>query len=158
MYLQPEGYENIVVLVKDNEEYEYYVSDKELWILDLRKLKEAFEKSGYNTNTSSFEGERTGFDVLTKEQYGIYKNKIEKYKVSYDELKDYYELFRSAQQPEDDVREILPIFYIDFDKHIFYSFYTEPGSYEEYIPDGWQGYLINGCDKVIPSSVVYWRK
>ncbi|MFI8708228.1 hypothetical protein ACIGHG_14325 [Bacillus sp. NPDC077411] len=158
MYLQPEGYENIVVLVKDNEEYEYYVSDKELWILDLRKLKEAFEISGYNTNTSSFEGERTGFDVLTKEQYGIYKNKIEKYKVSYDELKGYYELFRLAQQPEDDVREILPTFYIDFDKNIFYSFYTEPGSYGEYIPDGWQGYLINGCDKVIPSSVVYWRK
>ncbi|EJO5347051.1 hypothetical protein NRP93_001119 [Clostridium botulinum] len=156
MYLEPAYYEDVVVLVKYNEKYQYYVTDKELWSLDLSKLKVAFEIKGYKIEL--VEDERMGFDVLTKEGYSIYKDKIKKYKVSYEELKEYYQLFQLTKQPYDDVREILPVFYINFDKDIFYSFYTEPGSYEDYIPNGWQGILTEEFEKIIPSNMVYWRE
>ena len=155
MYLEPSYYEDIVVLIKYNQVYQYYVTDKEFWILDLNKLRSVFEIKGYKMEL--VEDERTGFEVLTKETYGIYKDRITKYEVSNEELKKYYQLFQQTKQPCDDVREILPVFYIDFDKEIFYSFYTEPGSYEEYIPKGWQGMLIDNCEEVIPSNMVYWE-
>ncbi|MDA7028113.1 hypothetical protein PJ311_16180 [Bacillus sp. CLL-7-23] len=156
MYLEPSDYDNVVVLIKYNKKYQYYVTDKELWVLDLNKLKLAFQIMGYQMNL--IEDERMGFDVLTKEQYSIYKDKIKRYEVNYDELKDYYQLFQLIKEPQDDIREILPLFYIDFDKELFYSFYTEPGSYEEYIPDGWQGILTEELEKIIPRNMVYWRE
>ena len=155
MYLEPAYYEDVVVLVKYNEKYQYYVTDKELWILDLNKLTAAFEIRGYKTELP--EDERTGFAVLTREGYSIYKDKIIKYQVSCGELKEYYELFRLTKQQHDDIREILPVFYIDFDKNIFYSFYTEPGSYEDYIPSGWKGILTDEFEKIIPINMAYWR-
>lgn len=156
MYLELVHYDNVVVLIKYNGEHQYYVSDKELWILDLKKLEEAFEIIGYDINP--LEDERIRFDILAKRQYSVYKDKITKYKVSYEELSDYYQLFQLTKKPEDDIREILPVFYIDFDKKIFYSFYTKPDSYEEYIPEGWEGLLIDDFEKVIPSNMVYWEK
>lgn len=156
MYLELVHHDNVVVLIKYNGEHQYYVSDKELWILDLKKLEEAFEIIGYDINP--LEDERIRFDILAKRQYSVYKDKITKYKVSYEELSDYYQLFQLTKKPEEDIREILPAFYIDFDKKIFYSFHPELSSYEEYIPEGWQEFLIDDSEKVIPSNMAYWKK
>lgn len=44
MKVEPDFSDNVVVLIKNNNVYTWYVSEKELWIMDLLKLYNAFRK------------------------------------------------------------------------------------------------------------------
>jgi hypothetical protein len=43
----------------------------------------------------------------------------------------------------DDIAELVPSLYVDFDERKLLSLYSEPASFEDYVPDGWEGRYDN---------------
>lgn len=75
--------------------------------------------------------------------------RVEKDIVSTEELKRIF-----IQHPEE--VEYIPSLYVDFDKKIFYSMYSEPASYEDYAPKGWVSQYKDFL-KLIPVEQCYWN-
>lgn len=164
MLIEPGGNENVVVLVKADGRFHYYVTEKELWILNDVMLEEYWNAIGCVTPDPEDRGEKTGFDILDETNVSRFLPVIAQYEVGFEELKEYYNLYLYVMEDEikadlEDIREILPIFYIDFDRRIFISYYSEPGSYEKYLPNAnWKGYLMEiETDKEIPPEMRYWE-
>lgn len=67
---------------------------------------------------------------------------MREYEVSYNELKEYYQLFSEVYMEGKQFR-VFPCFFINFDSKIFISYFSEPGSYEDFVPDGWIGIYEN---------------
>lgn len=154
--LEPDGVGTIVVLIKFNNFLQYYVTDKETWILNEEVLKKAFREKGYEI--PEYEDDiRYGFSILSEKNIDSFLERVEGSKVRKEELKEYYITYKELYGDMDAHYTATPIFFIDFDKREFYSFFTEPGSYEEYMPCGWNGYDEAGeYDKYIPSEMKYW--
>lgn len=147
MKIEPDFSDNIVVLVKNNNVYTWYVSEKELWIMDLLKLDNAFrEKMKLPlVDETHEEGEREGVEILDCHNIDLFQTRMEEYKVSYEELKTYYQIFSEVYM-EGEKFQVFPSFFIDFDQKIFISYFSEPGSYEDYVTDGWCGTYQNRVD------------
>ncbi|MBC2398781.1 hypothetical protein BD780_000886 [Clostridium tetanomorphum] len=156
MMLEPDGVGTVVVLIKFNNLLQYYVTDKEIWILNEEILKNAFIEKGYEI--PEYEDDiRYGFSILSEKNIVSFLARVVNFKVSKEELKEYYIIYKELYGDIDVHYAATPIFYIDFDKREFYSFFTEPGSYEKYIPYGWNGYDKAGkYDKYVPSEMKYW--
>ncbi|MCT4543858.1 MAG: hypothetical protein N4A63_09980 [Vallitalea sp.] len=156
MMLEPDGVGTVVVLIKLNNYLQYYVTDKEIWILNEETLKNAFIDKGYEIPEYE-DNIRHGFSILSEKNIVSFLTKIVDLKVSKEELIEYYILYKELYGDIDVHYSATPIFYIDFDKREFYSFFTEPGSYEKYMPYGWKGYDRAGeYDKYVPSEMKYW--
>lgn len=78
---------------------------------------------------------------------------MKEYVVSYKELKEYYQIYSEVYM-EGKYIEVFPSFFIDFDKKIFFSYFSEPGSYEDFVPDGWIGIYKNKIDLSIIKEAV----
>lgn len=150
---------DVIVLIKYRNAFTWYMCEKELWVLDLTKLRRDFEtklrmlnKVG---NLDYVDPEREGLLVVDTNNIGEFQARIEKYKVPFQKIKQYFLLYpeKHFYQNSD---EILPDFYIDFDEKIFFSFFSEPGSFEQYIPDGWNGVLGRKIDKNILEIAKKW--
>lgn len=152
MKVEPNYPGEIIILIKNNGQYFWFVSEKELWILDLVKLDNAFNKRSNLPEVTEvhYEDERKGFEILNEKNVDQFLEVMKDYKVDFSELKEFFKLY-SEVYPEYPKEKIQPAFYIDFDKKCFYSYFDEPGSYEQYIPDGWNGYLCNG---VFPQNIM----
>ncbi|MGN0690811.1 MAG: hypothetical protein ACI4K7_00490 [Oscillospiraceae bacterium] len=103
-------------------------------------------------DVGSFEyfcGKRWGIEVLDEKTADAFLNKISKYSVSADEL---HSLLSENGGSEQDME---PSFYVDLDNRKFYSFFPEAASYEDFVPNGWEGKYC--CFKsLIPKSEAYW--
>ena len=141
MKIEPNYPGEVIILVKTKGQFYWYVSEKELWILDWRKLCSAFGNIGESRDVQC-EGERKGFEVLSEENIDAFLPIIRDYQVTYRELEAYCNLHNEVY-PNDQEERVEPAFYIDFDARHFYSCFTEPGSYEYFVPDGWQGLLVD---------------
>lgn len=150
--------DNVIVLIKHENIFDWYVSEKELWVLDAKKLGEDFKiklkKLGKDIEVDIIDEEREELEILDESNIKVFKQRMKKYKVTYDELEKFFNshleelYYRNAN-------EICPDFYIDFDGKIFYSYYTEPNSYEYYVPKGWKGIRDNKIDKDILARAKY---
>ncbi|WP_107951132.1 hypothetical protein [Lysinibacillus parviboronicapiens] len=150
MKCEPNFPDYVIVLVKVNNSFHWYVTEKELWILNLLKLDNAFRKKMNEpiVDETVAEDERRGFELLDETNILDFMKVIKDFKVDSQELIDYYKVLENKEFSS---REILKkiSFFIDFDKKCFYSFFLEPGSYEEYIPKGWDGILSNDIGKFL---------
>ncbi|MFF2484298.1 hypothetical protein [Paenibacillus sp. NPDC058071] len=154
MKVEPNFPNTVVVLVKHKEEYSWYVSEKELWIMDLVKLDNAFRRK-FNqpevTETEADYEERVGCEILSEKNIEQFQEAVEHFKVSYTELADYFKLYSEVyldgENPEVDTS-----FYLDFDHKIFHSFFKEPGSYEDFVPTGWRGIYEKVEKDIIPEN------
>lgn len=50
----------------------------------------------------------------------------------------------------------MPRLYIDFDKKELLSMYSEPASYEDYVPFGWKSDSRDFIE-LIPKEYCYWK-
>lgn len=64
-------------------------------------------------------------------------------------------IVRGKDKAYQDIGDIVPSIYIDFDKRTLISNYPEPASYELFIPDNWCG-KYNSFNELIPDSHRYW--
>lgn len=152
--VEPNSPDEVVVLVKYKEKYTWYVSEKELWIMDLLELDNAFRRKFHEPEVTETEAdfeERIGCEILSEKNIEQFQEAIKDFEVSYTELIDYFQLY-SEVYLDGMNSEVEISFYLDFDSKIFYSFFKEPGSYEEFVPTGWRGIFERNSKKIIPDN------
>lgn len=151
MKVQPRYAENIIVFTIFKGVGRWYVSDKDLWYLDLRKLIKAFEDMGYAIPNPEDFSDRFGIDILSE------KDTIEKFFVEMSE----YEVLQNeltsllVENAVFNISGLVPSLFINFDLKTLYSYYPEPASFEKHIPDDWEGYYKN-IVPLIPDEYKYW--
>lgn len=157
----PKYCKNVIVGVTYKKKFTWFITSKNIWFMDYSKRyqswKEWYENMGrsekrFNYEVGSIEkfcSGRYGIQVVDIGTAELFLSKIEKYKVTLQELKKMY------NENENKIT-YSPSFYVNFDKRKFYSYFPEPENYEKYIPDGWCGYYEQ-LKKVIPEKYVYWN-
>lgn len=128
MKVEPNFPDTVVVLVKHEEKYTWYVSEKELWIMDLLQLENAFRRK-FNqpkvTETEADYEERVGCEILSEKNIRQFQEAMKDFEVSYTELIEHFNLYSEVYL--DGVNsEVETSFYLDFDNKIFYSFLKNP--------------------------------
>ncbi|TKI81216.1 hypothetical protein FC699_34140, partial [Bacillus wiedmannii] len=86
MILEPLYAENIIVAVIYNNEFRWYVTDKELWFLDYNKLDNAYKNLGVSIEDNDETEERNGIKVLDNENVEVFLQRINKYNTPKEEL------------------------------------------------------------------------
>lgn len=153
MILEPLYAENIVVAVIYNNEFKWYVTDKDIWFMDYNKLYNAYGNLGISIEENDDIEEREGIRVLDSESVEVFFQRINKYMTTKEELGNL--LFLSIQSEEEDLLDFSPALLINFDDKILYSMFPEPASYEEYVPKDWRG-RYEDFTRFIPQSEKYW--
>ena len=132
--------DNIIVFVIYNEQKRWYNADRELWFLDENKRMKLYEKAGYKIDKLWIDEKRRDIMLLDTNVADAFLKRIEGNRC----------ITRDLQQ------DILPSLYIDFDEKELYSMYSEPASYEDYVPIGWKAEFKNFLN-LIPSNEQYWK-
>ncbi|RAP17506.1 hypothetical protein C2W64_04757 [Brevibacillus laterosporus] len=161
MLLEPKALENIIVGVIVNHCFKWYISPKDLWFLDRKKQADAyikkFKELGLKNigNNIEEDDERKGIEVLDEHSFMEFVPRINKYSVSTDELRELLKLNLLTKSKEDTFYSFLPSLYVNFDKRELYSLYSEPASYEDYVPNNWKG-VYEDFLFVIDRKEKYW--
>ncbi|MEI5908511.1 hypothetical protein WAK64_15800 [Bacillus spongiae] len=146
----PKYAKTIIVFVKYKNEDRWYVADKELWFLDLRKLSAAFSKIVFDDDLSNDFSDRYDIDIVNEDTAEDFLNHIRE--ASTEEL---HNILKGGFYS--DIVDLVPSLYIDFDNKIFLSYYPEPASYEVFVPNGWVGkYEDFMFTDSIPPEYRYW--
>lgn len=147
--MKPIYAENIVVAIKHDGCIEWYILDKDYCFLDYTKLEEAYRKKGYDfviDDTSRF-----GIKVVNELTQKHFLDKIKKYKIATQELKK----MLMNELNYNDKLAYNPSILIDFENKVLTSYYAEPESFEDFVPNGWSGtYQDFAVD--IPQNQRYW--
>lgn len=151
----PRYAENIIVGVLFQNQWQWFLTEKEIWVLDYEKEAQAFQSKGYVVNPDYLDDCRQDLWVIdTKEKAQIFLDRLQARQIDRDFLREGWKKAIQADL-EEGYLDYLPSFLVDFDQKHFYSMYPEPGSYEDFLPEGWQGNYIEFLDKV-PKKERYW--
>lgn len=143
---------DIIVAVIYRGQWRWYVSEKDYWFLDQEKLRRAFTEAGHPPP----EGDADRFNIpianeATAEQFLL---AMDQFRVDRRELADSVRA-RIPPTSWDDIAHLCPSLLVDFDQKRLVSLFSEPASFEEYVPEDWRGeyrdFLMD-----IPESERYW--
>ena len=165
MYLEPQYNENIVSIIKKGNKFNWYVTERELLIMDIKSMEDDIIKNiendrlkkiemkkeliQYHTNSARF---RFNIEVLSNETIDKFLKEIKIYCVTTEELKEY---FKKHKNENNVLHNIAPSLYFDFDKEILYSFMSEYYPYEKYLAMNWKEEYCNFYSR-IPRNYKYW--
>ncbi|AUO14388.1 hypothetical protein [Priestia megaterium] len=152
--LEPIYAENVIVGVVHKKQFQWYVTDRELWYLNYVEFAQAFENEGDSAVDEYIEPERKGIEVLSSENAELFLKRIELYKADSSTLLKLFE-DKIESVDEQDVLDFSPSFLVDFDQKTFYSLFPEPASFEEYIPRDWKG-TYEDFTALVPEIEKYW--
>jgi len=152
--LEPIYAENVIVGVVHKKQFQWYVTDRELWYLDYVKFAQAFENEGDLAVDEYIEPEREGIEILSSENAGLFLKRIESYKAEVPTLLKLFE-DKIESGDEEDALDFSPSFLVNFDQKTFYSMFPEPASFEEYVPSDWKG-TYKDFTALIPETEKYW--
>lgn len=150
MKLQPIYAQNIIVITRYQGQWQWYITDRDWWFLDQVKWKRAFEEYGYKSDSPQDFSERFRIAIVNIETVEDFLLNIREYKVETKELSTML-----VQERFDHILELVPALYVDFDSQDFISLFPEPASYEDFVPDGWNGYYEDFL-QMIPERYRYW--
>jgi hypothetical protein len=150
MVSNPEYSIEIIVIVKFQGKYSWYLSDKEDWVLDYNKWGDLFGSEG-KTDSSSL---RSGFLVLSSENWLAFEKVITNKLVSKDQLSKMI-LNNLPIDSWDEKMHLFPSLYIDFDEKRLFSIFTEYLAFENLVPDNWIG-TYDDFYSLIPDIEKYW--
>ena len=145
MLLKPKALENIIVGLLVDDKFTWYVTHKDIWFLDQKKQTDAYRKKftelGLKWIESNIEAadERKDIEVLNEHTFTLFINRINKYSVSTVELRELLKEELEVTSVEDAFYSFLPSLYINIAERELYSMYSEPSSYEDYVPKYWKG-------------------
>lgn len=142
--------EQFIVFAIYNRNANWYISDKEIWFLDYQKRIEAYKNRGYDIPSEYIDERRKDLLYIDESCLQLFIDRIKKDRCPVSELKEM--LKQSDPEYESDYS---PSLYVDFDKHIVYSMYSEDASYEDYVPVDWDGQYKDFLT-LIPSQERYW--
>lgn len=152
--LMPEYNETIIVGVFYKDNFNWYVTEKEIWFLDYQKRINAFKKRGFEVKEEYIEEERKNILVLNGETADLFLKRIEKYKIEVEHLRELLKQKRTLKDNSWDY-DFRPSLYVNFDTCELFSWYSEPASFEEYVPSNWKGAYRDFMD-IIPADMKYW--
>lgn len=147
--MKPIYAENLVVAIKHDDCLEWYILEKDYCFLDYTKLEKAYQQKGYDVAIDV--SQRFGIKTINEATKKIFLRNIEKYKTSTEELNKM--LMREIDY--NDKLAYNPSLLIDFEKKILISYYSEPESFEKFVPEGWNGEYRNFAME-IPKDQRYW--
>lgn len=146
--------ENIIVGVVYNSVYNWYVTDKEIWFLDYKKRIKIFEEKGFEIKEEYIDESRQNLLILDSQNISVFLEKISEHKISTNELRKL--LIKSREAGDDSwMYQFRPSLYVNFDNHKLYSLYSEPASYEDYVPINWEGSYFDFLE-LVPITCKYW--
>ncbi|OPD51766.1 hypothetical protein [Bacillus thuringiensis] len=124
----------------------WYITEPDLWYVD-------YDQAGYAP--SEYREERKGIRILNETTIANFLERIEKYERFTEDIR--LEFLRELRtNREEAYYDYNQCFFIDFDRLIFYSTYPESISFEEYIPNKWEGYLQRFDEQVL-YKYRYWE-
>lgn len=144
--LLPKYGENIVVGVMFKRHFEWYVTPKNLWKMDYKKLYSvwelAYKKSGktkeqLETDIGTYEQfceKRWNIEVIDGFTANNFFAHLFKCRYSADELR----LLRMVAH-DDRKKDYDAALFIDFDRNAMYSQFPKPENFENFVPVGWHG-------------------
>lgn len=147
--MKPTYAENIVVAIKNSNQFEWYILDKDYCFLDYKKLEDAYRKKGFDVFID--DSSRFGIKIVNEHTVKSFLDNVKGFRVSAKDLKD-------MLMKESDYNGRLaynPSLYIDFDNKQLISYYAEPESFEDFVPDGWTG-EYREFENQIPENQKYW--
>ncbi|MBO4913412.1 MAG: hypothetical protein J5504_11895 [Butyrivibrio sp.] len=147
--MKPIYAENIMVLIKHCGCAEWYILDKDYCFLDYNKLEEAYRKKGYNVVID--DAPRFGIKVVNEFTQTSFLDNIQEYKIATEELRN----MLTNELSFNDKLAYNPSILIDFENKVFKSYYAEPESFEDFVPDGWKGQYQDFTGD-IPQNQRYW--
>lgn len=127
--LKPKYAENIIVATVYKNVFNWYVTDKELWLMDL-------------TYDPIYCDERDNIIVLDENTAEKFLNNIKNYKMTTNQLKELF-INNLKFNEEDALYNFAPSIYINFDERCLYSSYPENIFFQEYVPQKWTGEYVN---------------
>lgn len=163
MAVKPQYAENIIVAVVQRREWAWYISARDLWLMDWRKWAEAW---GQNPDEIDYSG-RFNIQVLDISTAKAFFQQVSQYRVTTGYLRtlvgkvyDYKGLptFSIQDQVEllTDLWHLIPSLLLDFDNKTFTSNYPEADFTPElFIPDGWTVIEASMFESV-PKEHRYW--
>lgn len=147
--MKPIYAENIVVAIKYCGYIEWYILDKDYCFLDYTKLEEAYRKKGYDVVID--DTPRFGIKIVNELTQNLFLDNIQKYKTTTKELKR----MLMNESNYNDKLAYNPSILIDFENKVLTSYYAEPESFEDFVPDGWNG-KYQDFTMDIPQNQRYW--
>ncbi|PJD87344.1 hypothetical protein [Enterobacter hormaechei] len=153
--------DELLVIVKYEGRFYWFVAFKEMRVLDRVKWVEDFVKSGVEINLQNTHKERYDIPVVNEENAQIFIDGLINDGYSYDRDDIAEEFYKRLSQKTIwwDIYELMPDLFIDFDNKKLYSEYVESMHYQEYVPDGWQGELVDFCSNgSLPQDEMFWIK
>lgn len=130
MKITPEYGQKIIVGVIHENTFRWYVTEKEIWYLDLPKLIAAYDRIGYPTNDPDDFSERFDIGIVNEDTATEFLHCIEPYRVETNELSNLL-----VHHQYEFIGEMAPALFIDFNKKLLLSEFPEPASFEAYVPD-----------------------
>ena len=112
-------------------------------------MEEAYRRKGYEIVAD--DSLRFGIKTVNELTCCSFLNQIRQYKITTNELKN----MLMNEVNYDEKLAYNPSLYIDFDNKILISHYAEPESFEDFVPDGWEG-KYQDFESIIPQNQRYW--
>ncbi|MFS3915864.1 hypothetical protein ACL9ST_16620 [Bacillus australimaris] len=163
MLLQPKELENIIVGVLNNNIFTWYITPEDLWFLDRKKQVEAFGEKfqelgipHMSLKIEDINDERKGLEILDEKSFKEFLPRIKKFAVLTEELRESLKLNLNFKPKEEVFYQFSPSLFINIDKKSLYSMYTEPASYEDFVPKHWNGFHEDFLSK-IDRNYKYWN-
>lgn len=156
MSLKVEYGENIIVAVVYCSTWSWYITEKDIWYLDLPMLENAILMAGRRVFNLGDYSSRFDIPVLNEVTASDFLSNIADLKVDVSKLR---RILLSALQDSEDKRETIieyiPSLLVNFDDKTLFSLFPEPASFEKFVPMGWQG-VYDDFLNIVPNQERYW--
>ena len=153
--------DELLVIVKNEGRFYWFVAFKEMWVLDRVKWIDDFVKNGVEINLQDIHKERYDIPVVNEKNAQIFIGNLIKDGYLYDK-DDIAEAFYNRLSEKTtwwDIYDLMPDLFIDFESKRLYSEYVESMHYYKYVPDGWFGELVDFCSNgSLPQDEMFWIK
>ena len=150
--------ETIVVVVKENRRIRWYRSERDLWVLDVNKLRNGFLALGYDVpDDDDF---RFGLHIVDQQNADYFLKCMSRYEISKESLSSALSLEYPSAKSWWDVQHLFPIMFVDFDECTVGAFYYDGIRMERYVPNNWCGefidFAIEYSEEKFSSSDKFW--
>ncbi len=145
--------ENVLAVVCYRGEWNYYAAELDVWVMDWEAWRREFVEAGYFVPQASA-AERGGVLVLNEHSVERALDALRGNMVSEQSLRGALRA-RAPIVSWEQVMDLFPVVFLDFDRRRLFSVYAEALQLERYVPDGWVGVLGEFYD-VVPVGHRYW--
>ena len=147
--MKPKYAEEIIVGVVNGADFRWFILNKDFCFLDYCKLEEAYRRKGYHVVMDP--SPRFGIKVVDTQTKDVFLDSIQDYHVDSCDLHN----MLVAEEDYDVKLAYNPSILINFNVRVLFSHYSEPESFEEFVPDGWRG-IYQNFESLIPQEERYW--